>query len=125
MQLELGDVKQTVEVSGTAPLLQTETSERGENFSPRLMNDLPLWSGGLRNPEAFLGYMQGVNGGAETSISGSTGRARENLIDGTSQVIPESGGTVFNPPSAEQFGEFKLLTGTYSAEYGRPHGRRH
>jgi hypothetical protein len=122
MQLELGDVKQTVEVSGTAPLLQTETSERGENFSPRLMNDLPLWSGGLRNPEAFLGYMQGVNGGAETSISGSTGRARENLIDGTSQVIPESGGTVFNPPSAEQFGEFKLLTGTYSAEYGRTGG---
>ena len=56
------------------------------------------------------------------SIAGSTGRARESLIDGTSNVIPESGGTVFNPPSAEAFEEFKLLTDTYSAEYGRTGG---
>ena len=66
--------------------------------------------------------MPGVNNGSETSISGSTGRARESLIDGTSNVIPESGGTVFNPPSAEAFSEFKILTGTYTAEYGRTGG---
>ena len=83
---------------------------------------LPLWSGGLQNPSAFLGYMSGVNSGAEVSIAGSTGRAREQLIDGTSNVIPESGGTVFNPPSAEAFTEFKLLVGTYAAEYGRTGG---
>ena len=83
---------------------------------------LPLWSGGLQNPSAFLGYMSGVNSGGEISISGSTGRAREQLIDGTSNVIPESGGTSFNPPSAESFSEVKLLTGTYTAEYGRVGG---
>jgi len=66
--------------------------------------------------------MSGVNSGAEVSIAGSTGRAREQLIDGTSNVIPESGGTVFNPPSAEAFTEFKLLVGTYTAEYGRTGG---
>src|SRR5258708_21812506 len=83
---------------------------------------LPLWSGGLQNPSAFLGYMAGVNNSAELSISGSTGRSREQLIDGTSNVIPESGGTVFNPPSAEAFGEVKLIVGNYSAEYGRVGG---
>ena len=83
---------------------------------------LPMWAGGLQNPSAFLGYMAGVNSGGELSIAGSTGRAREQLIDGTSNVIPESGGTVFNPPSAEAFSEVKLLVGTYTAEYGRVGG---
>lgn len=66
--------------------------------------------------------MAGVNQGSELSIAGSTGRAREQLIDGTSNVIPESGGTVFNPPSAEALSEVKLLSGTYTTEYGRVGG---
>ena len=64
---------------------------------------LPFWNGGLQSPSAFLSYMAGVNNGSETSIAGSTGRAREQLIDGTSNVIPESGGTVFNPPVRGSF----------------------
>ena len=79
-------------------------------------------SGGLQNPSAFLSYMSNVNSGGEMSIAGSTGRSREQLIDGTSNVIPESGGTVFNPPSAEAFGEVQLIVGNYSAEYGRVGG---
>ena len=122
LQLEVGDMKQSVEVSATQTLLDTDTSERGQTLTPRMYQTLPLWSGGLQNPSAFLGYMAGVNNAAELSIAGSTGRAREQLIDGTSNVIPESGGTVFNPPSAEAFSEFKLLVGTYTAEYGRTGG---
>jgi hypothetical protein len=122
IQLEIGDMKQTVEVSATQTLLDTETSEKGQSMTPRMYQTLPLWSGGLQNPSAFLGYMSGVNSGSELSIAGSTGRAREQLIDGASNVIPESGGTVFNPPSAEAFGEFKLIQGTYTAEYGRTGG---
>ena len=41
------------------------------------------------------------------------------MIDGASLTIPESGGVVFNFPGTEMFQEFKLLTGAYSAEYGR------
>jgi hypothetical protein len=122
LHLEVGDVKQSVEVSATQPLLETETSERGQALTPKMYQTLPLWSGGLQNPSAFLGYMANVNQGGEVSIAGSTGRAREQLIDGTSNVIPESGGTVFNPPSAEAFSEVKLLSGTYTAEYGRVGG---
>jgi hypothetical protein len=122
IKMQIGDMKQTVEVAANQTLLDTETSEKGESMTPKMYQTLPLWSGGLQNPSAFLGYMSGVNGGAETSIAGSTGRAREQLIDGASNVIPESGGTVFNPPSAEAFSEFKLLQGTYTAEYGRTGG---
>ena len=104
-QLELGDVKQDVVVTANQSLLDSETSEKGQTLTPRMYQTLPLWAGGLQNPSAFLGYLAGVNSGAELSIAGSTGRAREQLIDGTSNVIPESGGTVFNPPSAEAFSE--------------------
>jgi hypothetical protein len=122
LHLDVGDVKQSVEVTTSQTMLDTETSEKGQTLTPRMYQTLPLWFGGLQNPSAFLGYMAGVNNGSETSIAGSTGRAREQLIDGTSNVIPESGGTVFNPPSAEAFSEFKLLVGTYTAEYGRTGG---
>jgi hypothetical protein len=119
LSLEVGDVQQTVEVTAEAPLLETATSERGQNFSAKFMNTLPLFTGGIRNPESFVTYMPGVNSHREVSINGSGGRAKEVLIDGASLTIPESGGVVFNFPAAEMFGEFKLVTGTFSAEYGR------
>lgn len=117
--LEIGDVAQSVDVTADVPLLSTTTSEQGQIFSPKFMENLPLFTGGIRNPRTFVNFMPGVNTGAELSVSGSGGRAQEILIDGASLTIPESGGTVFNFPSAEIFGEFRLLTSTYSAEYGR------
>ncbi len=32
-----------------------------QTLTPRMYQTLPLWSGGLQNPSAFLGYMAGVN----------------------------------------------------------------
>ncbi|MCC6366708.1 MAG: TonB-dependent receptor [Bryobacterales bacterium] len=119
LQLEVGDVQQSVDVTAEAPMLEATTSERGQNFSTQFMETLPLFTGGIRNPENFVRYMPGVNSAAETSINGSIGRGKEVMIDGASLIIPESGGVVFNFPAAEMFGEFKLVTGTYSAEYGR------
>ena len=119
LRLEVGDVMQTVEVTGEAPLLETTTSEKGQTFSPKFMSNLPLFTGAIRSPRSFVTYMAGVNAGAEVSISGSGGRGQEVQIDGASLIIPESGGAVFNMPSAEMFSEFKLLTGAYSSEYGR------
>jgi hypothetical protein len=120
IKLEIGDVAVSVDVTADVPLLETSTSERGSTFSPKLMSDLPLFAGGIRNPRSFLSYMPGVTaGGGEQVVSGSGGRAQEVLIDGASLTIPESGGTVFNMPSAEIFGEFRLLQSTFSAEYGR------
>lgn len=119
LQLEVGNVSESVEVTAQGPLLETETSERGQNFSNKLMSTLPLFTGGIRNAEAFVVYMPGVNAHREVSISGSGGRGKEVMIDGASLTIPESGGVVFNFPGTEMFQEFKLLTAAYSAEYGR------
>ncbi|MCB1018937.1 MAG: TonB-dependent receptor, partial [Acidobacteria bacterium] len=120
LTLEIGSVSETVEVTAAPPLLETTTSERGQNFSNKFMSTLPLFTGGIRNPESFVSYMPGVtSGGGNQSVNGSGGRAKEVLIDGASLTIPESGGVVFNFPAAEMFGEFKLITDTYSAEHGR------
>ena len=119
LQLEVGNVSESVEVTAQGPLLDTETSERGQNFSNKLMNSLPLFTGGIRNASSFVTYMPGVNSYREVSISGSGGRGKEVMIDGASLTIPESGGVVFNFPGTEMFQEFKLVTAAYSAEYGR------
>lgn len=119
LQLEVGNVSESVEVTAQGPLLDSETSERGQNFSSQLMNTLPLFTGGIRNASSFVTYMPGVNTYREVSVSGSGGRGKEVMIDGASLTIPESGGVVFNFPGTEMFQEFKLLTAAYSAEYGR------
>ncbi|MBI1788849.1 MAG: TonB-dependent receptor [Acidobacteria bacterium] len=120
LRLEVGEVTATIEVTESAPLLESTSVQRGQNFQAKFMNNLPLFTGGIRNAAAFVGYMPGVSRGTpELSISGSGGRASEVQIDGASLIIPESGGVVFNFPGAEMFSEFKLLNNTYDAEYGR------
>ena len=118
--LEVGDVQQTVEVSAVAPLLETTTSERGDNVSEELMMTLPLFTGGIPRGNAFTRYLPGVNtSNGQVSVNGSGGRAKEILIDGASLTIPESGGVVFSFPSMEMFSEVKLISSTYAAENGR------
>ncbi len=120
LKLEVGDVQQSVEVTAESPLLETSTSDKSVNFSPKFMNELPLFTGAIRNPRSFMTYLPGVvNSDGGFSVSGAGARGGEVQIDGASLIIPESGGTVFNPPSAEMFQEFKLTTGGYSAELGR------
>jgi hypothetical protein len=126
--LPVGDLKQTVEVNAQPPLLATESSDTGTNFQPKFMKDAPLFvNGGFRNPETFISYMPGVNNGEqESSINGGVRRGKEILIDGASQTNPESGGVAFVANGAigsvEMYGEFKLLTSNFSAEYGRSGG---
>ncbi len=125
IQLEVGDLSQTVTVTDEAAQLQTVTSEIGTSFAPKLFQDVPISAGGLRNPEAFIGFQPGVvNGaGAEGGISGGARRSKEILIDGANATNPESGGVAFNGlPSVESLGEFRLINNTFAAEYGRTGG---
>ncbi len=122
LRLEVGEVQQTVDVKGNLQLLETTSAMRGQNLSSTFLTTLPFFSGGIRNPRGFVGYMPGVNQTnttGEITVSGAGARSQELLIDGASNTNPESGGTSFNFPAAEMFGEFKLLTSTFDAEYGR------
>lgn len=121
LKLEVGDVQQTITITDQAPLLESTTAERGNSVSTKMMDNLPLFAGGIRNPRTFVNFMPGVTNNGEQSVSGSGGRAQEVLIDGASALNVESS-AVFNFPSAEMFSEFKMLSSNYSAEYGRVGG---
>jgi Carboxypeptidase regulatory-like domain len=125
IQLEVGDVSQSVTITDETAQLQTVNSEIGTSFAPKLFQDAPISAGGLRNPEAFIGLQPGVvNGaGAEGGISGGARRSKEILIDGANATNPESGGVAFNGlPSVESLQEFRLINNTFGAEYGRTGG---
>jgi len=92
LAIEIGNMQETVVVTENVPLLETTSSQRGQGLSSQLMNTLPFFFGGIRNPRAFVNFMPGANPSAELSVSGSGGRAQEVLIDGASATIPESGG---------------------------------
>jgi hypothetical protein len=119
VKLAIGDVAESVEVKAETPLLEMTTPMRGQNMSPQLVASLPLFAGGVRSAESFVGYMPGVNTVGEVSVNGSVGRAKEIMVDGGSLTIPESGGVVWYFPGFEAFQEFNLVTSSFNAEHGR------
>lgn len=124
LTLELGAVDQAVEVTATAPLIESNTSSLNTVVDQKQVRDLPVAvNGNMRNPEAFVLLAPGVSGDtANTEINGSQDRAKEVLFDGAMSTGPESGGTMFTYPPVESIGEFKLESSNYSAEYGRSGG---
>ena len=96
---------------------------RGTNISPQTLDMLPLFNGGnVRQANAFIGYMPGVNSNHDQTIEGNEGRASEVMIDGGSIISPESGGISFYFPGFEPYSEFKIVTSGYLAENGRTGG---
>lgn len=124
LTLEVGQVEQILEVSATAPLLESATSDLGTVVSRERVVDLPLAvSGNMRHPGAFVFLAPGVTGDtSNTQINGSQNRAKEVLMDGVGSTSPESGGLLFTYPPVEAISEFKLVSNNFSAEYGRTGG---
>ncbi len=122
--LQLGQVDQTIEVSAAPTPVDGSTATASTVISPQQVIDLPLAiSGNMRNPESFILLTPGVSGDTgNTQINGSPSRAKEVVFDGGTASGPESGGTLATYPSVEAIGEFKLVSNTFNAEYGRTGG---
>ncbi|MEW5977870.1 MAG: carboxypeptidase-like regulatory domain-containing protein [Acidobacteriota bacterium] len=126
LELEVGEVTQTIEVHSTAAAIDSETAAVGQIISQRQVVDLPL------NGRNFLQLLFLGNGAVETSgeqgsmrqdagnaisINGARPTSNNYLLDGTSNTD-----TALGTPSAilsvDAIQEFKEQTTTYSAEYG-------
>jgi hypothetical protein len=130
VSLEIGQISEVVEVTTVTPLLETETSDIGQVIENQKIVDLPLNG---RNPFA-LGLLAGntmpVHGmGTNQVFVGGGGRFSSNdiLLDGadnntivTNNSIGRSGIAI--TPSVDAVGEFKVLTNSFSAEFGRSSG---
>ena len=134
--LQVGDASQTVDVSASAPLLQTESPVQGANLNASQVTEAPSWRPA---PFTFLarltpgvlpaepGARDALGGGFSANGVRSTGENNFllNGVDNNVNVIDFINQTSFViGPSVEAIGEMRILTNGYNAEYGRGAGRR-
>lgn len=123
-QLEVGQLTETVSVSGTPQIIQRETPDVGTTVTREYLTMLPLSMGGGRYPETFAYKLSaGVEGGTWTSrINGSPAFSKEVLLEGASVTTYLSGHFGESSVSMEALQEFKIQTSGLSAEFGRTAG---
>lgn len=123
-QLDVGATSETVNVTGEATALQTETPEVGTTVTRQQLDQLPLSFSGGRSPEGFAYKLTpGVQGDTwQAKINGSPFFSKEVLLDGASVTTYLAGHFGESYVSPEALGEFKIQTSGLSAEYGRTLG---
>jgi hypothetical protein len=133
--LEVGGMTETTEVIGLAPLTRTDTAEMGEVIEERAVRELPLNG---RNFATLVYLTPGVTAGqvgenlsgastfnprgaSNFNALGSQANTNAWLVDGIDNN-EFTFNTVIVQPTVESVREFKVLTGTFSAEFGRGAG---
>jgi Carboxypeptidase regulatory-like domain/TonB dependent receptor-like, beta-barrel len=131
--LQTGSISESVEVTGAAPMLETQTSSRGLVIDERKILDLPL-NGRDYNQLALLspGVLPGtprlasVNFKGVLNVNGNRTFNNVFLLDGVDNISYSNSFRGENvqlvQPSIEALQEFKIQTNAYSAEYGRSSG---
>ena len=134
VKLQLGAVTETVEVRSEAPLLETASSAMGEVVNHLTTTALPLNG---RNIMQLVALTPGINSSpadstsqpfasgniASSGFSANGGRDLTSviLLDGSPQEVMGYDQAGYMPPP-DAVEEFKVITNTFSAEYGRTGG---
>jgi hypothetical protein len=129
--LQLGSLQETVQVTGEAPLLQTENASVGTVVGSRAVQELPLNGRNVLNLIAVAPTVV-PQGGSEGSLTGKNVFAAGNyqigggvanqsasLYDGVPLQDMAYGNIVVLTPSPEAVEEFRVQTNNSSAEFGR------
>jgi carboxypeptidase family protein len=128
--LQVGTASETIEVTGAPPLVDTTSTQLGAVVGERAVSELPL---AQRDTYQLLELQPGVQGqlgvdnvyGSDRAgvVSVNGGRGRDNNFtvnggDGNDQFanLPAI------QPSPDAIAEFRVLTNTFDAEYGRNSG---
>jgi outer membrane receptor protein involved in Fe transport len=130
--LQIGGTKETVEVTSEAPLVDTSSTQLGAVMDSRQVSNLPLNS---RDTYQLLQLQPGVMstvGSSNTLVYGSDspGAVSVNGGRGRSNNFSVNGGDANDlfanlptvQPSPDSIEEFRVLTNTFDAEYGRNSG---
>ncbi len=121
LQLQVGDVSNTVVVTAAAPLLRAIRGTASFTVEQKRIVSLPLDG---RNFVPLIALSPGVNlppGQLLPRVNGSRPRVSEYIYDGISVLQPEPGQVAFYP-IVDAIEEFRVETNSYSAEYGRSNG---
>jgi hypothetical protein len=111
LPLEIGETSQTVQVTATAPLLQSETATVSTSVNPKSYLDLPINARGSRSVESFNNMAPGVAGSSSFDFNANGGQlfSRQVKIDGLDigNVLAQPGDTTkvltFPPDALQEF----------------------
>ena len=128
--LQVGSAVDTVEVTGAPPVIDTTTTQLGAVMTDQSVRELPLNS---RNTYQLLQLQPGVqsqlgadlfygsNNPGVVSVNGGRGRSNNYMVNGgDGNDIFVNGPAI--QPSPDAIEEFRVLTNTFDAEYGRNSG---
>jgi hypothetical protein len=138
LKLDVGDLKETVTVEDTAPLLDTATATTGQVIDRRRVAELPLADG---NPFALARLAAGVNvfgtgflgsgtqpfsttDPSSITTNGAQG-GNEFTLDGAPNTVdkrPQTGNRIGQQPPADAVQEFKVTTASFDAQQGHTAG---
>ena len=133
IQLSVGEVTETIEVTSDAPVLETETASRGAVIDHTKMVELPL-NGRDYNQLALLSpgvlpatpRLQSVGFRGVFNVNGNRAFQNAFQLDGVDNTSYSNSFRGLNAqviqPSVEALQEFKIQTNAYSAEFGRSAG---
>jgi len=136
--LEVGSVTETVEVSAPAVALATETAAVGQVIDNKRVVDLPLNGRNMiqlavMTPGVQFGLRSGLadgqsgfpipGNGIGVIANGQRETHQSVTLDGVESIAPLYNIASFSP-SIDAIEEFKVQTGSYSAEFGQSSGAR-
>lgn len=128
-KLEVGSLKQSIEVSADNFLLQTDDAKMQNEISDRMIEGLPtVVSGGLRSPFDLAAITATVSPGTNDQtfkIGGGQASGWGVMLDGASAGTNRANSTTWaavNSPSLEAISQFRVETNGFKAEYGRAGG---
>jgi hypothetical protein len=135
LQMPVGQISEKVEVTASSPLVETDSSQRGQVITGDQTRALPLLS---REYSSLALLTTGVKLGGTSLTTGNTPREgafnvnglrsvfNNFLIDGVDNNAYGTSNQGFSnqvmQPTPDAIGEFKVVTNNMSAEYGRAAG---
>lgn len=124
--LQIGQVTESVEVTGAPPMLESESATIGQFIENKSIADMPLNGRRVGQMLALLGtgvYIQGDIIRPRVSVAGGRADQQQWMLDGvnSSNIALEGPQALFNPP-VEAVQEIRVHQNAYSAEFGNSSG---
>ena len=128
--LQLGEITESIEVAGAAAMVDTFSNQLSTTVDQRRITELPLngrdlttlalLAVGTAQPDGGSSWYSGSHGFSTVTVSSNGARSQDNmfLLDGLSQEYRDRN-VSYPYPNPDAVQEFNLLTGQYSAEFGR------
>ena len=128
--LQIGGTQEVVEVTAEAPLVETTSTQMGAVVNQRAVSQLPL---NARDTYQLLQLQPGVqsqtgsdlfygsNNAGVVSVNGGRGRSNNFSVNG-GDANDQFANLPAVQPTPDSIEEFRVLTNTFDAEYGRNSG---